>query len=87
MVCSGIPPSPAHQGVTWALSVLTEFAENPQLWEQEFYSTAFLCRACSRKIPWDAFYIAVSWLSEGLAIIFFNFFSLLEEGGTAKEMV
>lgn len=38
------------------------------------------------KIPWDAFYIAVSWLSAALSIIFFfNFF--LEEGGTAKEMV
>lgn len=83
-MCSSISPSPAHQGVPWALLVLAEFAENPQPWEQHFYSTAFLCRVCSRKIPWDTFYIAIIWLSAALSIIFFFF---LEEGGTAKEMV
>lgn len=55
MVCSSVPPSPAHQGVAWALPVLAEFVENPQPWEQDSYSTAFLCRASSRKIPWDVF--------------------------------
>lgn len=86
-MCSSIPPSPAHQGVACALPVLAEFVEKPQPQQQDFYSTAFLCRACSRRIPWDAFYIAVSWLSAALSIIFLTLFFFLEEGGTAKEMV
>lgn len=82
-MCSSISPSPAYQGIAWALPVLAEFVESPQPQEQDFYSTAFLCRGCSRKIPWDALYIADSCkLAVCSSITFFKyffFFSLRKE--------
>lgn len=69
-------------GITCPSAVI---AVGPQPQQHDFYSTAFLYRACSMKIPWDAFYIPVSWLSASLSIIIFFFF--LEERGVVEDMV
>ena len=70
----------AHPGAAWALPVQgASLAKSPQPQERDFYSVAFLYRAFSRKIPWDAFYIAVSWLSASLFFLELFFFSPLKK--------
>lgn len=64
-------PSRSCSGIACPPAVL---AERLQPQEHDFYSIAFLCRAFSRKIPWDTFYIAVSCLSVPLYFFFLNSF-------------